>query len=443
MKKTIQRLPLFLAAGFILLQSANILAKDLEVYKDKDKFIVREKYSGKVMYTASIASMALQIALNDLEKTGGSVLLASGDYVLDSPLKLYNDIRLRGSGKATRLIVGKKNKEGAGIICEKINGVEISGLTLTSGGNPDAKTGLILDYCGDVRVKNLFSLGFSEYGLWMKNHSFLCEISSCTFAGNKVANVFFDNLNWGTVGNFIPNLLSECTIYGGGKGIDCHYVIVLNIVACNIFQTNDIGIHIREMSNSILVNGCRTFQISSDAVVVERSHELNVTGNIFCWSTGSGIVVNDAAWGTISGNNVIDNGSYNPGGINFKSRFEDVNEEMPLENGIELHKVRGFSITGNTIFNWNLAPKMKYGILEDASCFKNVIQANNINYFLEEDVLSLGRGTIASNNVSLGNETFFEIGDVSGLRPTGDSFRPGTIQSYQPELLQKYIESLK
>jgi hypothetical protein len=163
-------------------------------------------------------------------------------------------------------------------------------------------------------------------------------------AGNQKANLYLENLNWGTYGNFIPNLVSNCTIYGGGKGIECNYVIVLNIIGCNIYQTNDIGIHIYKQSNSVLVNSCRTFQISSDAMVVEKSDELNVTGNIFCWSTGNGIVVKNAAWGNISGNNIIDNGSYNPGGINFKSTFDDVKEKMPLMNGISLSGVKGYVI---------------------------------------------------------------------------------------------------
>jgi hypothetical protein len=218
---------------------------------------------------------------------------------------------------------------------------------------------------------------------------------------------------------------------------------VLNIIACNIYQTSDIGIHLYNMSNSILVSGCRTFQISSDALVVEGAHELNVTGNIFCWSTGHGMVIRDAAWGTICGNNIIDNGSYNPGGVNFKSNFEDVSEEMPLMNGICLSKVRGFNVSNNTIFNWELAPKMLYGIHEDSSCFRNVIEGNNINYYLEADVLSEGQQTVVSNNVGLPDDTYFEIDEFSKRQSIKGHFRPGTIQSFQPELIQQYIDRLK
>jgi hypothetical protein len=155
------------------------------------------------------------------------------------------------------------------------------------------------------------------------------------------------------------------------------------------------------------------------------------------------MVIRDAAWGTICGNNIIDNGSYNPGGVNFKLNFEDLEEEMPLMNGICLSKVRGFNISNNTIFNWELAPKMRYGIHEDGSCFKNVIEGNNINYYLEADVLSEGEQTTVGNNVGLADDTYFEIHEFSSRQSIKGHFRQGTIQSYQPELMQQFINSLK
>jgi hypothetical protein len=417
--------------------------QDFLIYLDGNEVKVEGRFDRIEYFSSKDASEAIQYALDKISESGGDVHLGSGRFYLDRPLKISTNCSLRGSGRSTKLMVSEDNEEGVGIMCWYANGVEISDLCLSSGDNEKAKTGLIIDRSGDVKVINIFSVGFSEYGLWLRNQSFLCEVSSCTFAGNMKSNVYLDSLNWGIYGNFIPNLLADCTIYGGGKGIECNYVIVLNIVACNIYQTNDYGIHLYKTSNSVLINGCRTFQIGSHAVVVENTHELNITGNIFCWSLGDGIVVRGAAWGTICGNNVIDNGSYNPGGVNFKSHFKDVKEEMPLQNGITLSEVRGYNVSNNTIFNWNLAPKMRYGIFEDAKSFKNVIEGNNINYVMDAAVLSEGAGTTVSNNVELDDVTFVEVRDYAKRHSYSGHFRPGRIQSFQPELTEEFIESLK
>jgi hypothetical protein len=417
--------------------------QDFLIYLDGDEVKVEGRFDRVEHFSSKDASEAIQFALDEIAESGGDVILGSGRFFLDRPLKISTNCSLRGSGRSTKLMVSEDNEEGVGIMCWYANGVEISDLCLSSGDNEKAKTGLIIDRCGDVKVFNIFSVGFAEYGLWLRNQSFLCEVSSCTFAGNMKSNVYLDSLNWGIYGNFIPNLLADCTIYGGGKGIECNYVIVLNIVACNIYQTNDYGIHLYKTSNSVLINGCRTFQISSHAVVVENTHELNITGNIFCWSLGDGIVVEQGAWGTICGNNVIDNGSFNPGGVNFESHFEDVKEEMPLQNGITLKEVRGFNVSNNTIFNWNLAPKMRYGIYEDSQSYKNVIEGNNINYYMDAAVLSEGAETIVSNNVELDDVTFVEVRDYAKRHSYEGHFRPGRIQSYQPELTEEFIESLK
>lgn len=417
--------------------------QDMNIFLKGNKVIVEGKFDQSELFSSNDASEAIQYALDQISEVGGDIYLSSGTFSLDEPLIVYTNTSIQGSGRSTKLLVTKKNKEGVGMICKDSKGVEISDLSLTAGENEGAKTGLIIDNSGDIKVFNIFSIGFAEYGVWMRNQSFLCEISSSSFAGNKKSNVFLDSLNWGTYGNFIPNLLSNLTIYGGGKGIECNYVIVLNIVACNIYQTNDYGIHLYNASNSVLVSGCRTFQIGSHAVVVEDTHELNVTGNIFCWSLGDGIVVDNAAWGTICGNNVIDNGSYNPGGVNFKSHFKDVKEEMPLQNGITLKSVRGYNVSNNTIFNWALAPKMRFGIYEDEKSFKNVIEGNNINFYLDASVLSQGAETTVSNNVELDDVVFNEVRDYPKRHAYQGPFRAGRIQSYQPELTEELINSLK
>jgi hypothetical protein len=50
-------------------------------------------------------------------------------------------------------------------------------------------------------------------------------------------------------------------------------------------------------------------------VVADHSHEFNLSSNIFCWHERHGVLIQDRNWGTIAGNEVIDTGSYNPGGV--------------------------------------------------------------------------------------------------------------------------------
>ncbi len=441
--KSLRSFLLFVPVICLLNGTSAFAEKDYLAFFKDGSVKIKGKFDGETYFSSADASTAFQYALDRFKAEGGTLEIGSGSFLLKKPLILFDNTHIRGCGRATKLLVDTDNGEGIGIICKDAKGVMISHMTVSAGQNPDAKTGIIIDNSGEVKVQRVFSVGFSAYGLWMRNNSFLCEISSCSFAGNEKSNLYLENLNWGKYGNFIPNLISDCTIYGGGKGIECNYVIVLNIVACNIYQTREVGIHIYKMSNSILVNSCRTFQISSDAMVVEGSHELNVTGNIFCWSTGDGIVVRDAAWGTISANNIIDNGSINPGGVNFQSNFEDIEEDIPLKNGISLYSVRGFNISNNTIFNWELAPKMKYGIYEDETSFNNIIEGNNINYYMEAGVLSEGTGTLVTNNKGLDNATYFEIKDINDMKSILGIYRPGTVQSFQPELTEEWIDSLK
>src|SRR6266542_3382251 len=123
-------------------------------------------------------------------------------------------------------------------------------------------------------------------------------------AGNGRANLYLDTLRAGQYGNFVPNLVTNCLIYGGGKGIECHRAIALNIVACAVHQTHGAAYHIHSRSHSVAISGARSYQISGDAVLVEDSHEFSLSGSVLCWHTGHGVAARDACWGTIAGNSV-------------------------------------------------------------------------------------------------------------------------------------------
>jgi hypothetical protein len=180
-------------------------------------------------------------------------------------------------------------------------------------------------------------------------------------------------------------MISDLTIYGGGHGIECNYAIVVNITGCQIFQTKGYGIYLHTVSNSVLVTGCRTFQIEIDAILVEDSHEINISGNIFCWHRGHGLILKNVTWGTITANNIIDSGVRAGDGVE--------------RNGIVMsEETRSIQVTGNAIFNWGDQVPMMYGIVEGEKCSLNTIAFNNINFFTKDAVLSGGKGTLIKDN---------------------------------------------
>ncbi|MEQ8673589.1 MAG: right-handed parallel beta-helix repeat-containing protein [Aggregatilineales bacterium] len=371
------------------------LAQSYIVYQREDCVCVRGQVDNEEHITSLDACEAIQHAIDLLPVGGGEVNIQPGNYLLSEPLQLRDNISLRGQSRGTKLII---DHSGSGLLVDSCKGVEISNLMIANCKSKQASSGIVLNGCVDCKVHDLFCVGFAEYGIWVRNESILCEIRGCSLAGNGKANLFFDHHRRGIHGDFVPNLVSNCVIYGGGKGIECAETTVLNIIACIVYQTTDIAFHLHGASYSVLISGCRTFQIGGDAVVVENCGELNLSSNIFCWHIGNGIVVKNCGWGTISGNEIIDSGSYNPNAKDFSTRIDEVPPEVELAHGLSLHNVCGFSITGNTIFNWPQARRMAVGIYEDGECQNNTIVANNINYYAGDGIVSDGNETIVARN---------------------------------------------
>ena len=196
--------------------------------------------------------------------------------------------------------------------------------------------------------------------------------------------------------------------------------------------------HLLKHSNSVLITGCRTYQIQNDAVVVENSHEINISSNIFCWTEGNGIVLDQVKWGTISANNVIDSGSINPFDPHkdslktteeVKRNLRSPNDRKSIKSGIVVKNMtQGVTITGNAVFNWPATPKMKYGIVEDATCENNIISSNNINFYSIADVHSEGKGTKVMGNVG-----FAEVPYTGNIGIAG-------IQAFNLRLMEDFID---
>lgn len=360
------------------------LKQNYLVYRDGDVFRVVGQVDGKQLAVAEDASRAIQTAVDSLT-SGGRVILSNDTFPIGEPIRLGDRVELCGSGKATVLEVSSGN-ESVGVICQGAKGVTIADLTVRSERPCGALAGIVLDGCGDCHVRAVLCQGFAGYGIWVRNASFLCSISQCSAADNGKANIYFDELACNSAaGDFVPNVVANCITYGGGTGIACNNTIVLNILGCAVFQPENHAYHLFNTSNSVLISGCRSFQVGKDAVLVESSNEINISSNVFCWHRGHGIVLKDVNWGTISANEVIDTG------------VRDL--EGNLKNGIMLLSgTKGIQVTANSIFNWGDQVIMQTGIYEDQTCLNNSITNNNINY-CHDDIIALGTGTMVANNL--------------------------------------------
>ena len=395
------------------------------VYSDAGVFRAITHITHETIHTSSVAGATIQAAVDATGDEGGQVFIEQGRYPLTRPIRLRSRVKLSGAGRSTRLHISAPE---AGIVCEGIESADVTDLALIAEPGTNAHAGLIMDGCGNCRAADLFAGGFNGYGIWVRNHVFLCEVRGCGLAGNRLAGVFFQKQRRGRYGDFIPNLITNCMAYGGGKGYDIDETTVLNIVACMAYQTHDVAFHVHDISCSVLISGCRTFQIGDHAVLVERADEFNLSSNIFCWHTGHGVVVQDAGWGTICGNEIIDSGSYNPGTKDFTTRQADLPSGIPLCDGIQLVRTRGFTVSGNTVFNWPQARKLRVGIFEDEQCRKNNITGNNINYFAEEGIVSRGHGSLVSSNI------------LESEQPHAGNPREAMMQSFQTELTDLFLD---
>jgi hypothetical protein len=425
----------FIGILIILTGFSNVKAEmeqDYRIVKDGEDYTVLGIADSKSYFKSEHAHQTIQFAIDKLGERGGQVVVSRGDFPLVEPVNMKDRIHLLGSGRATRLLVTESNSSGIGVICKGLNGFIISNLALTAGDNQEARMGILIDDCGDSRVQEVFSVGFAEYGISMQNNSFLIAISGCHLAGNKKANLHCKLLTKGRIGNFLPNLVSDCVIYGGGKGIELSRVIVMNISDCIVHQTKEPAFHLHSRTTSVLITGCRTFQITGPAVLVERCNEFNCSANIFCWQTEQGILVKGSNWGTITGNEIMDSGSYNSGEVDEETHMEDLPPDLQLYDGIELSDVHGYHVGGNTIFNWKVAPLMRNGISEDNTSSKNIIVNNNINYYSEADVVSEGKETYVQGNVSEKDESHEEM-----------KGRAVWIQSFKTEWTDQYIDIQK
>ncbi len=413
----------FLGARRAGAQEGSGPTQDVQVYIEEGHYKARGQIDGRVLISSASADEAIQHAIDSFAGQGGAVCLERGRFVVNRQINLAADVTLCGKGAASRLWIGPRHDTGVALFAGDTQDVTVADLSIGSDkGNERARCGVVLESVGVSTVRDVLCIGLQERGIWLRRNSFLCEVRGCKIGGAGKSGIFLDGLaGKGRGGDFVPNLVTNCIVYAGGTGIEANHTIVANIVGCEVFQSGGPAFHIHTQSNSVLVSGCRSFQIQDDAVRVEESHEVNISSNIFCWHVGHGIVLRGAIWGTITGNNVIDTGSINKG-----LPPGELPESIELKNAIYLSGTQGIGVTGNTIFNWPAAPPMLHGIFEDAACRNSIFTSNNINY-AKKDVVSLGQGSKANANVSYLPEPF--VGR-----------HPAWLQTFDPHLMELLME---
>jgi hypothetical protein len=386
------------------------LSRRLSVYSTPAGFVTRDTVTLETTRPVLDAATAIQAALDIAGR--GEVVIEPGDYPISRRLNLRSHLTLRGRGRGTQLLLTADNTEGSVIHGDTLDGVRVTDLTVSGHGGPvDGSSGIVLTACGDSRVTDVIARDFGESGIVLQQHCFFCEVRSCQLVGNRTQGILCQELAKGRVGDYLPNSIQLCSLYGGGTGIRADFAVVLNIVGCTVTRTHGPAYHLTRDCNSVLISGSRSFQITGPAVRADTSHELNITGNIFCWHTNDGIHLTRCSWGCISGNEIIDTGSHNPDVEDQTVRFDELPEAPVPCDGLRLEGVKGFSISGNTIFNWPQGCIIGHGVSEDATSFKNSITGNNINYFAGEAVASTGRETTVTHNTTHAPEPHLSTAD--------------------------------
>lgn len=375
-------------------------ALGFELFSQNEKYYVREVFTLEKTEPFHSADEAIDYCLKQLGDKGGSIHLHRGDYQIEHTIQLSSRITLSGAGRSTRLIASDTGdeKNQAMLLGQGIDRVKIENLAVIGTEDGYWKTGIVLRDCGDCSVTHVCCESFSDYGIHLTENSFLCEISHCRLGNHGKANIFLENLATnGRGGDYVPNLISNCQTYGGGTGVELKRALLVNIVGVLVYQASKHSFHLHSKSNSVLISGCRSFQCGGDAVVVENSHELNISSNIICWQRGHGIVLRRVSWGTVSANEVIDSGVRDPNEVSRHGIFL-------------LEQSRGLSISGNAIFNWGDQVPMENGVYETEDCEKNSIIGNTINFCKHKGVASFSPSSVLGDNCEYLGESFEDFG---------------------------------
>ncbi len=402
-----------LPQGFIILKNGNACVALKEISRE----VFAEDVRADIVFTKCIEALS--------EEGGGEIRVGQGVYDFDKPVQLKSSIKITGSGRATTLKPSAQNTDGSILIGVNCDGVVLADLTCQGDmANTNEKAaGIIFDNCGDSEIRSVFSRDFAGYGFWLRNDTFLSRVHDCVSARNGLAGYYISGINaGGRGGDYITNDIKNCLSYAErGNGFELVSSLCVNISGCNVYHAKGNGYYFRQGANSILLTGSRCFKAEGNAILVENSHELNVTGNIVCWNRGHGIELNHVIWGTVTGNEVIDSGG----------------SVEPKKHGIYIHTdARGLQVTGNQIFAWEDQLPMIYGIYENDDCQSNNITGNFINRYENEAIYSKGKGTLCTDNVFI-RESYEKVYNQPFPEPRTEKVKP--FPAFTRDDIEKYL----
>lgn len=314
---------------------------------------------------------------------GGHVQLEAGRFPIATPIVLPGNVTVQGRGRATELIA-EVGAGGAVLTASGVTGVTVSDLSVVqrTASRAAGVSGVVLDACGDSVVERVYACGVSGYGVAVQGGTDVDSfnhIRDCRAVGCGVAGIYLAHLNGEGQGaawrGTRPTMVSGCSVCGGGDGLLLYGATCVNITSCQTFQTTGPGFHLQKCC-STLISGCRTFQTGTDAspspaVLTEDTHETNLSSNIFCYQSGSAIVLDGGQWAAVNANNLIDSGS-TPSNAAWPGTGAVPGVE--LRNG-----QKGVQMVGNTVWNWAQAPVLPSGVAVDASCSESILASCFMN----------------------------------------------------------------
>ena len=321
---------------------------------------------------------------------GGEITIKQGDFPIHAPINLENRVTIRGAGNASILRLMSDNEKGIILSAESKTQIKLENFTCAGDeSHPNENsTGVFFSKTGLSEIKSVYSHDFRGYGFWLKDDCFANLLVENMTSGNDKAGYFIDKTLWVNTnpgGGFVPNKLIGCYSYAeDGHGFLFEKAICQDIVGCVYYLPKGHGFYFRN-STSNLISGCRGFMGFKNGIMLENTHEMNISSNIIGWNWGHNLEMFHSTWAIVSANEFIDAGG-----------------RQDPKYGVYMHgDVRACQISNNLIFNWLDNQIMQGGIFESEECSENQITDNIINYYKDKDVESLGKNSRTGFNLGI------------------------------------------